>query len=177
MKKLANFLFEIGTLRRVKRSHIQNLGQTEDSVLDHSFRVAVIGYFLAKLEKADADKVLKMCLFHDLGEARTGDQNWIHKRYVTVDHKQVAFDQFGGLPDEKELLKLIKEYYLRESKESIIAKDADILEQILQLREYEHLGNREAKNWLKNGDLKTRTAKKLRKVLKRTQPHDWWWGK
>ena len=50
-----------------------------DNIASHSFRAAFIGYFLAKQLKADANKVLKMCLLHDLEEIRTGDHNWIHK--------------------------------------------------------------------------------------------------
>ena len=61
---LANFFYEIGNLRMVLRSHQQTLLSHDptDNIASHSFRTAFIGYFLAKELKADADKVLKMCM-------------------------------------------------------------------------------------------------------------------
>jgi len=41
----------------------------------------MIGFILAKLEGADREKVLKMCLLHDLAEARTGDANYLNQQY------------------------------------------------------------------------------------------------
>ena len=77
MKDIVNFFFETGMLKHVKRSGwwLINIKDPEN-IAEHSFRTAVIGYFLAKIEKVDADKVLKMCLFHDLHESRIND---LHK--------------------------------------------------------------------------------------------------
>jgi len=65
-KKITNFLFEIATLRRLTRSHRQMIAEVSDNIADHSFRVAIIGMILAELERCDKDKVLKICLFHDV---------------------------------------------------------------------------------------------------------------
>ena len=172
-------MFEVGSLRRLQRSHLQNLSKTEDSVLDHSFRVGLIGYLLAILAGADANKVLKMCLWHDLAEARTGDQNWIHKRYVKAQPEKANRDQFKGTPIEKEARALFKEYQARKTKESVIAKDADILEEVLQLKEYADQGNKEAERWIpyNTKHLKTSIAKALAKQALNSDIHDWWWRK
>ncbi|MEZ4103480.1 MAG: HD domain-containing protein [Candidatus Paceibacterota bacterium] len=37
----------------------------------HSFRVAMIGWQLALMEGVDSNKVLKMCLIHDVPEIRS----------------------------------------------------------------------------------------------------------
>jgi putative hydrolase of HD superfamily len=42
--------------------------------------------------KADAMKRTLMCLFRDLHEARTGDHNYVNKRYVQVDEAKAVED-------------------------------------------------------------------------------------
>jgi putative hydrolase of HD superfamily len=77
IKKAAEFLFEVGTLRKTIRAHRQTLltDDSSDNIASHSFRVIWIGWILSKMEKADPYKVLLMCLAHDTGETRSGDQN------------------------------------------------------------------------------------------------------
>jgi putative hydrolase of HD superfamily len=86
LKKAASFLYEIGTMRKTARAHRQTLltDDLSDNIASHSYRVTWIGWFLAKAEKVDPYKVLLMCLSHDLSETRSGDQNWIHKKYIKV---------------------------------------------------------------------------------------------
>lgn len=154
-----------------------------DTIASHSYRVALIAWMLAKEEGADPYKVVMMALLHDIAEARTGDHNWIHKRYVKVFEDEVHMDQLGTLPfpDFKDL---IDEYIGRKTKEAIITKNADLLDQLLLLREYEWQGNREAALWLHgkgkakgNEQLKKLTlnrAKKLGKAIYDISPSAWW---
>ncbi len=177
LKRTVEFIFEVGSLRRAKRVHLQNLGKTEDSILDHSFRVAVIGYLLAVIEETDADKVLKMCLFHDLAESRTGDHNWVHKKFVKIDEFRALRAQLKSLPVEKSVLALLKEYRAAKTKEAKIVKEADVLEQVFQLKEYADQGNKEAERWLPYNTklLKTKTGKMLAQLAIKGYVHDWWW--
>ena len=86
MKGLVNFLFEVGMLKKTPRTGYQFLGSGRESVAEHSFRTAVIGYLLSLQEpEADVQKTTLMCLFHDIHEARTGDHNYVNKQYVEVD--------------------------------------------------------------------------------------------
>lgn len=185
ISKSVEFLFEVGTLRKIIRAHRQSLltDDFSDNIASHSFRVAWIGWILAKLEKVDPYKVLLMCLAHDTGETRSGDQNWIHKKYLKVFEDEIINDQIKGLPDQKELISFLLEYTERKSKESIIAKDADLIDQILLLKEYVVIGNKEAEKWLggktKNKSthlqmLKTKSAKRLGKKILESNPTDWW---
>ncbi len=180
INKFANFAFEIGTLRKLARAHRQTLltDDLSDNIASHSFRVATIGWLLAQNEKADPYKVTTMCLFHDIPEARSGDQNWVHKKYVKVFEEEIIKDQIKDLPGNKELGKIIKEYQERKTKEAKIAKDADLIDQILLLKEYEWQGNKEATNWLKGNQqynrIVSKTAKVLAKEIVKQKPHAWW---
>lgn len=182
LNKLAFFLFEIGSLRKIPRSHMQTLltHDLSDNIASHTFRVALIGYFLAKQEKADPYKTLLMCLIHDLSEARSGDKNWVHKKYVKVFENEITQDQFQQLPSSTELLQLSQEYSERKTLESKIAKDADLVDQLLLEKEYSWAGNQEAREWSKSKSafksMSTTSAKRLAKLVYKTRPSAWWWG-
>lgn len=184
-KRIANFLFEVGTMRKLIRMHRQVLltDDMSDSIASHSYRVTIIGWFLAKMEKVDPYKTVMMCLLHDMAEVRSGDHNWVHKRYVKVFEEDISKEQLGTLPFQ-DLKKIVDEYEKRETKEAIIAKDADLLDQVLLLREYEWQGNKEAGIWLrskgKEGNnaqlnrLKSSSAIRLGKAIYKENPSDWW---
>ena len=190
IQKLTLFFYEIGNLRKVLRAHQQLLLSQDltDNIASHSFRTAFIGYFLAKELKADADKVIKMCLLHDIEESRAGDQNWVNKRYVKVFEEEIREGQLKNLPNSKELLKLSKEYKERKTLEAKIAKDADLLDQIFLLKEYELQGNKEATDWLRGAHrgkvyqkenehekrMFTQLAKQISKEAKKLKPSLWW---
>lgn len=54
MNSMAKYLYEMGQLKRVKRSGWWMAGITDtESVVEHSFRTAMLGYILASLERAD----------------------------------------------------------------------------------------------------------------------------
>lgn len=186
-KRIAQFLFEIGTLRRIPRIHRQTLltEDTTDTIASHTFRVAMIGWHLAMMEKVDPYKVVMMCLLHDLPEARSNDHNWVHKRYIKIFDDEINKDQLGTLPD-RELFLLGEEYRERKTKEAVVAKDADYVDQILLLREYEWQGNKEAGLWLhdkekrvayaKVKDLKTKSAQKIGRAIYDERPSTWFEG-
>lgn len=184
--RIANFLYEIGTMRKLMRMHRQVFlsDDMSDSIASHSYRVAMIAWFLAKEEGADRYKAVMMGLIHDMGEVRSNDHNWIHKKYVKIFDDEINQEQLGSLP-YGDLKELIDEYEKRESKEAILVKEADTLDQILLLREYAWAGNKEAEMWLhgKPGrektdiqleKLKTDIGRKLGKAIYDVNPSDWW---
>lgn len=73
---------------------------------------------------------------------------------------------------------LFEEYEDKKSKEAIIARDADMLETAFQAKEYLDLGYKACQDWINNVEkcIKTKTAKKLLKVAKKTPFTDWWRG-
>lgn len=180
MKNIVNFLFEIGILKKTPRSGFQFLGTGNESVAEHSFRAAVIAYLLAKNEpKADMQKVVLMSLFHDFPEARTGDHNYVNKRYVTVNEDKAVNDLARKLPFGKDIVSLIDEFNSRETLEAQLSQDADQLDFILELKRQQDLGNISAAEWLKYSAkrLITDFAKSLADEIVTTDSSDWWFEK
>ena len=149
MKNIANFLFEVGMLKKTPRTGYQFLGSGSESVADHSFRMAIIGYVLAcEIPEADKNKTVLICLFHDLHEARTGDQNYVNKRYNTIDEEKAVSHMTSGLTFGHEIKRLTNEFNSGKSIEASIAKDADQIDLILELKQQKDLGNKYADEWL-----------------------------
>ncbi len=183
MKETANFLFEAGMLKRTPRSGFQFLGSGGESVAEHSFRTACIAYVLGNLEeeagrRIDKDRLLKMGLFHDLLEARTGDLNYVNKKYVKVDERKTRRELTEKIPFGPELDALLKEFSENETPEALLAHDADQLEFILALKECKDTGSRYADEWLGFAikRLSTGTAKKLASVILETDSSLWWFS-
>lgn len=179
MKEIANFLFEVGMLKRTPRSGFQFLGTGSESVAEHVFRTAYIGYVLGNMTSGiDKDRLLKMCLFHDTLEARTGDLNYVNKKYVKVDEEKAALDLTSKLSFGEELKGYIKEFEEQTTEESRLAYDADQLEMILALKEYKDLGSKYADEWLEFAlkRLKTEKAKELASVVLETDSSLWWFS-
>jgi putative hydrolase of HD superfamily len=179
MKNIANFLFEAGMLKRTPRTGFQFLGSGAESVAEHIFRTVYIGYTLGRLSKgADADRIIKMCLFHDLPEARTGDLNYVNKKYVKADIEKAVEDLAATLPFGGEIRELVDEFERGESVEAQLAHDADQLELIFALKEYKDLGNKYADEWLDFAikRLKTEVARQLSEAILETDSSLWWFS-
>ncbi|MGD8530348.1 MAG: HD domain-containing protein [Syntrophobacterales bacterium] len=177
MKSIVNFFFELGMLKKTPRSGFQFLGSGRESVADHVFRVATIGFTLARLDKeADAFTVVLMCLFHDLPESRTGDLNYVNKRYVDVKEDQAIKDLAQTLPFGDEIEELLEEFTRGESPEAKLARDADQLDLILGLKEHQDLGNRYAEDWINFAlkRLKTDLGRQLAASIVETDSTAWW---
>lgn len=172
---IVNFFFEIASLRRLTRSHRQLIQEVSDNISDHSFRVAVIGLTLAKLERVNADKVTKMCLFHDIAEARTGDANYLNQQYLEIREQEARQDQLSGLPIGEEVNALLDEYEKRQTPEAIVAKDADLLDQMILQQEYFYQDQKNMNIWQNHTEdsLKTPTAKNLAQRIRASNPLEW----
>lgn len=179
MKNIANFLFEAGMLKRTPRSGFQFLGSGAESVAEHIFRTTYIGYSLGKIAKGvRVDRMIKMCLFHDLPEARTGDLNYVNKKYVKADEHKAIEDLTRTLPFGEEIKDLIVEFIEGKTEEAKLARDADQLEMILALKEYKDLGNTYADEWLEFSlkRLQTEAARELAAVILNTDSSLWWFS-
>ena len=176
-RNVINFFFELGMLKKTPRSGFQFLGSGRESVADHSFRVALIGYALARLVNGvDPFKVVSLCLFHDVPEARTGDLNYVNKRYVTTDENAAVSDLAETLPFGADMKALLAEYREEKTEESRLTHDADQLDLILELKEQNDLGNVYAARWIQFAKkrLQTAIAKEMAEEILRTDSTDWW---
>ena len=177
MQAIANFLYEVGMLKKTPRSGFQFLGSGAESVAEHVLRTIFIGYTLCKFEDdVDELKVLKICLVHDLPETRTGDMNYVNKKYVAVDEKKAVKELTETLFFGDDIKSVIEEFNERKTKESLIAHDADQLALILQLKEYGDLGNKYSFEWIEFAvkRLCTNNAKKLADSILKTDSSEWW---
>lgn len=181
MKDIVKYIYEIGQLKIIKRSGWWRAGiKCPESIAEHSFRTAIIGYILGKLEGADYFKILAMCLFHDVHEVRINDINKIGKKYLkhNINEAKITEDQIINLPKNifKELLSFQKSFVKEDTSESIIAKDADLLECLVQAREYQSQGYKDVVKWIVDckSNLITESAKKLADYFIQNEPSDWW---
>lgn len=176
-----NLFAEAGLLKEIKRSGWWVAGIKEpESVAEHCFRCALMGYYMAHLEGADAFKVMTMALFNDLHEARINDLHKMGHYYIDFKEaeRRVFKDQIAHL-DRKvadELKALRQEYETQKTKESILARDADILECLLQAKEYYDSGYTKAKKFFQKAPsyLKTKTARRFWRQIRRWDSSQWW---
>ena len=179
IKKVADFLFEVGMLAKTPRSGFFFLGSGEQSVAEHINRASYIGFVLASMDKhADMSKVLKMCLLHDLAEARVSDLNYVHQKYAETKEEKAVEDLAASVPFGEDIKNIISEYEKRESKEAKFAKDADNLEFLLSLKEQVDIGNKRAESWIPPllKRFLTEEAKQLANAIIETDSDHWWFG-
>jgi putative hydrolase of HD superfamily len=177
-KRLADFFFEVGMLKKTPRTGYQFLGSGKENVAEHSFRTAVIGLVLADLNGGDKYKILVMCLFHDMHETRTGDFNYVNRLYNTADQTRALEDALKGVGIEEEIKKFFFELEEAESLESKLAQDADQLDFILELKEQLESGNPAAAKWLDCAveRLRTESGRRLARQILDTHPSEWWFS-
>jgi len=181
VKSIANFIYEAGILNKTPRSGLWLLGSGQQSVAEHLLRCAYIGYSLCYMTpEADREKVVMMCLFHDLGEARTSDLNYLHQKYGRLAESRAINDLSRELPFGREIKKFYDEVESKSKRslEAILAKDADNLEWLATMREEAAKGNIKANEWAKIAGkrLKTPAGKAVGEVMMSTHPDAWWFN-
>ena len=176
-----DFFAEAGLLKRVKRSGWWVAGiENPETVAEHCFRCAVIAFYLGVSEGVDPYKAAVMALFNDIHEARINDLHKMGHYYIDfrAAEKKVFKDQIASLDAKmlRELESLRHAYDAQKSPESIVTRDADILECLLQAKEYVDNGYPMAKTFFKRAPshLKTPTAKKLWAQALKWDSHAWW---
>jgi putative hydrolases of HD superfamily len=177
MRSVANFLFEMWMLQKQQRTWFAYLWSGSQSIADHVNRVCYIGFALAHLDgTVDPAKVVMMCLFHDMAEARSLDHNYTAQAYVTVDEDKIVDEQTRDLPFGNVIKDIVHEYETRESQESLLAKDADYLELFLKLKEEYDTGNQFADKWMKRylERMRTDAWKKLMQEIYQTPFYERW---
>lgn len=174
---LADFLFEADILRRLPRSGFTFLGAGKESVAEHSFLTAVIGMTLARIcPDIDGVKLMTMCLIHDLPEARTGDMNYVNKKYTQTDEAQAIHDCLGPLPFGDELTALMKEFNAAETEEAKLAHDADQLALLVVLKYLQDTGCKPAEKWIQPVSKRfvTDLGRQLAQTVLDTHKDHWW---
>lgn len=181
MKQYIQLLHEVGMLAKTPRSGFAFLGSGQQSVAEHSYRMTLIALVLADLseKEVDREKLMQMCLIHDLPEARTGDLNYVNKRYVTVNDEAVLKDLQASYPCGEKFVNLIREYEQAQTLEAQIAHDADQIELLLFLKEELEHGNLHANDWYENVKqrLTLPQSKKMATEILNEFSKSWWYKK
>lgn len=176
-RSLARFIYEAGMLSKTPRSGLWFLGTGHQTVAEHSLRAILIGFALCHLTpKANRDRVLLLCLFHDFAEGRTSDLNYVHQKYGRLAEAQAMSDLAHTIPFGKEIEGFFEEAKAKKTLEAKLTKDADNLDWIATLREEEVKGNLKAKSWISPAlkRLKTPAGRQLGRLLITTHPDEWW---
>ncbi|MCD7908816.1 MAG: HD domain-containing protein [Clostridium sp.] len=112
-----------------------------ESVADHSWRIALMAMLLSgepEFEGTDMNRVIRMCLIHDLGESFTGDIPSFEKTDADAESEDALFlDWAGSFPDaqRREWLELLDEMGKLQTKEAKLYKALDKLEAIISHNE------------------------------------------
>ena len=116
--------------------HCYTKNGRRESVAEHSWMMTLAAFLMKdEFPEADMDKVLKMCLIHDLGEAFTGDVPAFEKTASNEqEEKKLLYGWVASLPGgiAKEMLSLYDEMEKRETLEAKIYKAVDGLEAVIQ---------------------------------------------
>jgi putative hydrolase of HD superfamily len=185
LKNITKFFAELGMSRRRQRSGPLLAGvKYPENIAEHVFRAAQIAYVLAYMEGANTEVCAAIVLFHDNGEFRTGDQNKIASRYFNIDQAEAdaLTEHFDQLPTNlsKKLLNYYHQFEARDTKEGIVAKDADWLETAITAKEYSEQGYQGHQNWIDNirQALETASAKKILDLIDEETDftNSWWQG-
>jgi putative hydrolase of HD superfamily len=133
-----SFLSVIEKLKCNTRHSWTSSGRAE-SVAEHSWRLAVMALLCAdEFPKLDINKVIKMCLIHDFGEALTGDVPSFWKTDKHEEEEQQAIESLlGRLPEQlrSELGALFAEMEAKETQEAKLYKALDNMEAVVSHNE------------------------------------------
>ena len=119
--------------------HCYTSGGRHESVAEHSWRLCLFAWLLRdEFPQLDMDKVLYMCLIHDLGEAFTGDIPSFEKTAADSLHEdKTLFNWVSTLPEpyRTDMTALYKEMNALENGEAKLYKALDKLEAVIQHNE------------------------------------------
>ncbi|MBR5762702.1 MAG: HD domain-containing protein, partial [Lachnospiraceae bacterium] len=139
--EINKYLEVLHTIEKLKDTtrHCYTPGGRHESVAEHSWRITMMAYFLRdEFNNVDFDKVIKMCLIHDLGEIFTGDIPSFDKSAADESKEErLLTDWVNSLPEpyKTEMNDLYAEMEARVTTEARIYKALDNLEAVISHNE------------------------------------------
>ena len=116
--------------------HCYTSSGRHESVAEHCWRTALMAMLLeSEFPQADMNKVIKMILIHDLGEAFTGDIPCFNKTSKDKTNESNVLDDWVKTfpePEQKQWLELYAEMNALETQEAKIYKALDKMEAVIQ---------------------------------------------
>ena len=127
-----------GRLKDMTR-HSWTAGGRHESVAEHTYHLLMMAYFCRdEFPEADMVRVMEMCLFHDMGEAFTGDIPAFEKTNADESEESRQVEAWiRSLPEgyREQVGTLFAEMNAMESMEAKIYKALDKLEAVIQHNE------------------------------------------
>ncbi len=139
--EIQEFLNVMHVAERLKDAvrHGYSSGGRRESVAEHSWRLALMAFFLQdEFPQADMNKVMEMCLIHDLGECFTGDiPTFLKTNADNEREEQLLYAWVKSLPQpySTRMRELYEEMETLETQEAKIYKALDKMEAVLQHNE------------------------------------------
>ena len=137
----AKFLEILAVAEKLKCNtrHSWTSNGRHESVAEHSWRIALMALLMRdEFPNIDMDKVIRMCLIHDLGESFTGDIPTFEKKEEDSEKEDELFfkwiETFPN-PYREEFTDLLKEMNERSTEEAKLYKALDNLEAVIQHNE------------------------------------------
>lgn len=119
--------------------HCYTSGGRHESVAEHSWRMTLMAYFMKDaFPTVDIDKVIRMCIIHDLGEAFTGDIPTFDKTKADEATEETLLSAWVNTlpaPFAEEISSLYSEMDARKTDEAKLYKVIDGLEALIQHNE------------------------------------------
>ena len=119
--------------------HCETSRGRRESVAEHSWRIALMALFMQdEFPELDINKVIRMCLIHDLGECFTGDIPTFLKSASDEKKEDTALFSWVALlpaPYNAELAALYTEMGALQTDEAKLYKALDKLEAVIQHNE------------------------------------------
>lgn len=116
--------------------HCYTKNGRHESVAEHSWMMTLMALFMKdEFPEVDMDKVIKMCIIHDLGEAFTGDIPTFDKTEANEQNEEkLLYAWVNTLPEyySTEMVALYEEMAKRETLEAKVYKAIDGLEALIQ---------------------------------------------
>ena len=135
---LLNLLHTAAKLKDTTR-HCDTPGGRRESVAEHSWRLALMAFWLTdEFPELDMNRVIQMCLIHDLGEAFTGDIPVFQKTQSDEQREEQLLNQWvDSIPEplRSEMHGLYEEMGRRETSEAKLYKALDGLEALISHNE------------------------------------------
>lgn len=146
-EKLLKVMHTTERLKDTMRHCYTSAGRRE-SVGEHCWRLLLLAYFVTdEFEGIDTEKLLKMCIIHDLGEIFTGDIPVFNKTKSNEETEENLLFKWLETLDEPfrtEMLCLYKEMDELKTTESRVYKALDGIEALIQHNESD------IKTWLES---------------------------
>lgn len=119
--------------------HCDTSGGRRESVAEHSWRISLMALWAKdEFPELDMNKVISMCLVHDLGEAFTGDIPVFLKTDADTSKEDALLDAWVDTmpePTRSEMQALYREMNALETAEAKVYKALDGLEALIQHNE------------------------------------------